>query len=407
MAEQPNHPRNTKKFSVPGQNWQQETAQDTPRDPWTNARQNPPHEQWNSAPQNPPYEQRNSAPQNPPYEQRNSTPQNPPRDQWGGAPQNPPRDQWGTERQYAAEQPYAPDRMQNIPYADQGGQRPPQKKNMLIIVIAALVSLLLLAAGVIVFLTQKDKCAKNEEEPEPVAEEPSYTNDEQPKQDNGSSAQQEQTAPVQQQEQTAPAQQTEPIEAPVPEPDFPLKKNGKSVGSANELSLYDVVTFGVYPQGSMGGEAPIEWYVIEKDGNKVRLLAVSVLDRYEFHKLNAAHEFTDSDLYRWLNGEFKNTAFAAEEKTVLASSVSLLNRNELKRLLQKQYWVADATDYAVAQGYDTKNGIWWLGEFSRTHYYEDGTYACCAYCVNNKGEIVEYEVDFNGKGVRPMIIIQF
>lgn len=182
-----------------------------------------------------------------------------------------------------------------------------------------------------------------------------------------------------------------------------MKKNGKSVYSASELSMFDRVTFGSYPQGSMGGRAPIDWYVIEKDGDKVRLLAVSILDSCLWHRYNTAPAFQESDLYRWLNDSFIKEAFNAEENAALAAPVSLLKKNEFNKLVRDPYRTASATEYAISRGFDTAHNLWWLGEFARIDIYEDGTTACCAYCVENTGEVGWYEVDFSGKGVRPSI----
>ena len=53
----------------------------------------------------------------------------------------------------------------------------------------------------------------------------------------------------------------------------PVKKNGQAVSSADELRVYDVVTFGSYPLRSFSDYAGIEWVVLSKSENRVTLLS--------------------------------------------------------------------------------------------------------------------------------------
>ena len=205
-----------------------------------------------------------------------------------------------------------------------------------------------------------------------------------------------------------------PEPTPTPAPDHPLKKNGRAVASASELSLYDVVTFGNYPQTSMGSEKPIQWYVVEKEGNKVTLLSVYALDSRKFHNKNEEVTFLGSDIFKWLNDDFKYRAFNDEETAVMASPVSLMGKEDAMRL-PLTYRKTTSTDYAISQGADAKRCLWWVGDFSKTYefveyygwWWYDTSLANCAYCVHDDGDIWEYQVNFSGKAVRPMIVIQF
>ena len=205
-----------------------------------------------------------------------------------------------------------------------------------------------------------------------------------------------------------------PEPTPTPAPDHPLKKNGRAVASASELSLYDVVTFGNYPQTSMGSEKPIQWYVVEKEGNKVTLLSVYALDSRKFHNKNEEVTFLGSDIFKWLNEDFRNRAFNSEETAVMASPVSLMSKEDAKRL-PLNYRKTSSTEYAISQGADAKRCLWWVGDFSKTYefvesygwWWYDTSLANCAYCVHDDGDIWEYQVNFSGKAVRPMIVIQF
>ena len=212
-------------------------------------------------------------------------------------------------------------------------------------------------------------------------------------------------------------------EPPTPEPPAPepptqeslVKKNGKPVFSADELSLYDVVTFGRYPQTEYGSETPIEWYVIKIDGNKVRRLSRYCLDSRQYHhSIVKRVEFENSDLYKWLNNEFKNEAFSEEERLMLSRSVTLLNQSEVMKL-PKDLRGADATEYAVKVcEFNEEKSFWWLGETAdnvdyvwdyNTWEYKERHYA---WAMKGDGSDIWYfVVDFHHKGVRPAITIQF
>ena len=230
--------------------------------------------------------------------------------------------------------------------------------------------------------------------------------------------------PAPAQEPTEPKEDTtEPIGQPTePKEDTtesteesPVRKSGKSVLSAKELSLYDVVTFGRYIQTEMGSETPIEWYVIRIDGNKVRLMSKYCLDSCRYHsgKFDMV-EFEDSELYRWLNKEFKKDAFSDEERQMLTNGVTLLNRSEAKKL-PLEYRKAKATEYAIeVRGFNEKKDFWWLGESCEDPAYEwddetwDYVECYCAYAMKGDGEdIWSFAMTFHGKGVRPVITIQF
>ena len=80
------------------------------------------------------------------------------------------------------------------------------------------------------------------------------------------------------------------------------------------------VTFGRYPQNNGDKPEPIEWQVLENDGKTVLLLAKYGLDCQPFH-----HEWVDvgwdnCDLRKWLNREFFNKAFNADEQKQIADS---------------------------------------------------------------------------------------
>ena len=332
----------------------------------------------------------------------------------------------GPKDQYAE-----PPRGTRSQYDRNGGQQPPETGKKLLIACVAILSALLLAAIVwIVF--SATRCGKTEEKPVDAAATAEPTEAPTPTPEPTEAPTPEPTSAPTPEPTPTPAPTPEPTPVPTPEPtptptpaptpeptptpapDHPLKKNGRAVASASELSLYDVVTFGNYPQTSMGSEKPIQWYVVEKEGNKVTLLSVYALDSRKFHNKNEEVTFLGSDIFKWLNEDFRNRAFNDEEIAVMASPVSLMSKEDAKRL-PLNYRKTSSTDYAISQGADAKRCLWWVGDFSKTYefidyygwWWYDTSLANCAYCVHEDGDIWEYQVNFSGKAVRPMIIVQF
>ena len=458
MAEQPTTPRNSKKFAAP--NTTQNAAPGggkgfsapSERAPMTNgprgsgafsapSERNP----WQS-------EKGFSAPTQPNQLKYGRQPQDP----WANRQQNEQREPLQFETQTVQEdlryesplqeEPYRPYAEQ--PYYENsgndpqyGGYEPPKKKsNALIYVIIALAAALVLAAGAIIFITQKDKCASDsdggETETASQAEQNSSTGPQDEQQDKQQSSYTEPQDEPQDEPQSGYTEQnnyaepqdepqsgnTEPQDEPqsgyteqqTQEAFYPVKKNGKSVTSASELSLYDVVTFGNYPQTSLGVEKPIRWYVVRKEDNKVTLLSVYALDSRQFHNKNEQVTFLGSDIFKWLNEDFRNRAFSDEETAVMASPVSLMGKDDAMNL-PLTYRKASSTEYAISQGADAKRCLWWVGDFSKTYefveyygwWWYDTSLANCAYCVHDDGQIWEYQVNFSGKAVRPMVIVQF
>ena len=88
----------------------------------------------------------------------------------------------------------------------------------------------------------------------------------------------------------------------------------------------DIVTFGSYEQNNEDdGTEPIEWKVIDRDGDKLLLFSVYSLDYQRYHSTRASTTWADSDIRQWLNEDFFSDAFSAEEQ---AKIVTVTNSNE-------------------------------------------------------------------------------
>ena len=190
-----------------------------------------------------------------------------------------------------------------------------------------------------------------------------------------------------------------------------LRKNGAEVTSVSTLNLYDVVTFGRYPQGAYGEFVDIEWIVIGFDGdNRVKLMSRYALDTHTYHDSKEMVSWTSSALYIWLNSSFRANAFNQEEQSFLSGDISVPSVEEAKAL-PSTYRKCFSTAYAIGQGGDAIRCIWWLNDktvrIEREDDQGDKKYYCFASVVNDSGEVAPgaIQANFHGKVIRPTIIV--
>ena len=140
-----------------------------------------------------------------------------------------------------------------------------------------------------------------------------------------------------------------------------VRKGAEEAGEA-----VDYMTFGRYPQTAEGEVQPVEWRVLARENNKALVISRYVLDARRFDP--ESNDWSESEIRRWLNGEFYNSTFSDEEKVRIISfnqdNVFLLSREEAEKYFA--YEVArrcKPTDYAKAKGaleIDDFSYSWWL-----------------------------------------------
>lgn len=196
---------------------------------------------------------------------------------------------------------------------------------------------------------------------------------------------------------------------------------------AVEAKRGDTFFFGEYEQdGDLeNGPEPIEWIVLKNKDNKLYVMSKYGLDNKPYHYKREAVTWETCSLREWLNGEFYEAAFSAEEKAMIADTeltnadnpyynteggndtidkVFLLSYKEF----EPQAFAYDLclpTVYGEMQGIyvDTKwitQCDWWLrtvgiNEESATYGAKDG------------GSSGGYGVNYDGAAVRPCINIEY
>ncbi len=90
-----------------------------------------------------------------------------------------------------------------------------------------------------------------------------------------------------------------------------------SAGNMSAVSIAgDIVEFGRYEQDNneFDGQEPIEWIVLDVQEDRTLLISRYLLDAQQYHTAKEDITWENCTLRQWLNSEFLDTAFNAEEK---------------------------------------------------------------------------------------------
>ncbi|WP_019002297.1 protein kinase domain-containing protein [Succinimonas amylolytica] len=90
-----------------------------------------------------------------------------------------------------------------------------------------------------------------------------------------------------------------------------------------KLKIGEYFRFGNYPQNSAGSTSPIEWLVLEVNGNEAFIISRYGLDCHQYHYAEYKEiTWEQCDLRNWLNNDFLKAAFSKEEqKRIILSEV--------------------------------------------------------------------------------------
>lgn len=188
----------------------------------------------------------------------------------------------------------------------------------------------------------------------------------------------------------------------------------------------DYVFFGAYEQdnSASNGKEDIEWLVLEVKDGKALVISKYALDCKQYNTKYTDVTWEACTLRRWLNNDFINAAFSAEEKAIIPTVTVSSDKNPeysanpgnatqdqvflLSITEANKYFSSDSarqcepTDFAVANGAwerDSGNCWWWL----RTPGY-DQLSAAFVYYDGGVGELGN-SVYSGGPAVRPALWI--
>ncbi len=168
--------------------------------------------------------------------------------------------------------------------------------------------------------------------------------------------------------------------------------SNNTVSSFKNVNVGDYIKFGSYPQTSNGDIQPIEWLVLSKENNKMLVISRYGLDAKRFD--GSSNKWVNSEIRKWLNGEFYNKVFTDQEKKCInlsnlsdvgtSDNVFLLSKEEAEKYFaNKDERKCKASEYAVKNGayVNSRDGysVWWL----RSHSPRNGNrvYDVCIFVI--------------------------
>lgn len=191
------------------------------------------------------------------------------------------------------------------------------------------------------------------------------------------------------------------------------------------VNVGDTYRFGSYEQDNnkSNGQEDIEWLVLAKEGTKILVISKEALDCKPYNTSYTDVTWETCTLRKWLNNDFINAAFSADERTMIPTVTVSADKNPdysanpgnatqdqvflLSITEVNKYFSSDSarqckpTDYAVANGaWERDSGnCWWLRSL--------GDILFSAAYVNRGGGVREngYTVDVGGNAVRPALWI--
>lgn len=206
--------------------------------------------------------------------------------------------------------------------------------------------------------------------------------------------------------------------------------------STPSIAVGDTLTFGRYPQTAEGTDStPIEWIVLDRDGDNVLLLSKYGLDVIPYNTKKGNITWENCTLRTWLNRDFLQATFTREEQSAIPTvtvdnspsqgfdtwktnggndtqdQIFLLSYSQVYRYFNVEYAIDDPdartkpTARAIANGahtnsqYETEDGAascyWWLRS--------PGYYQYHATFVSTSGSLGYDNVNTQDACVRPAL----
>lgn len=195
-------------------------------------------------------------------------------------------------------------------------------------------------------------------------------------------------------------------------------------GERSAGEMMETVFFGNYPQNAETAEL-IEWIILDIQDDRVLLLAKNCIDSLTWHNAHESITWAHCDLRAWLNGEFMQTSFTAQEQERILLSdldnsdafgygtpvgentqdkVFLLSTAEVEKYLpEASLRTVKPTEYAISHGaYANANGdcAWWLRSLGMTE--TSPAYLSSGGSFGSRS----HEVNETIIGVRPAVWVQ-
>lgn len=165
------------------------------------------------------------------------------------------------------------------------------------------------------------------------------------------------------------------------------------INKIKTANVGDIIVFGTYEQDNniSNGKELIEWLVLAKKGNRVLVISDKALDCQLYNNTSDYYKnitWEICSLRKWLNADFINVAFSAEEQSKIQSTTVSADKNpkygsnpgnattdkvfSLSINEVNKYFTSDEARRCVPTAYAKANGANVID-----NYHEEGTSVCC------------------------------
>ncbi len=148
------------------------------------------------------------------------------------------------------------------------------------------------------------------------------------------------------------------------------KDSADQIKRCNQLTLTnpqvgDYVWFGSYEQDNdtSNGKEEIEWLVLAKEGNKILVVSKYALDCRQYNTSSTNVTWETCTLRKWLNNDFINAAFSADEKAMIPTVTVSADKNP---------------GYSIYPGNSTSDNIFLLSITEAEKHFSDDDARMCA-----------------------------
>lgn len=178
----------------------------------------------------------------------------------------------------------------------------------------------------------------------------------------------------------------------------------------------DTLFFGSYEQdgNTLNGPEPVEWIVLEKQGDRALLLSKYCLDYRSYNSESFDPDWAASTLRPWMNGEFLNALFTPAMQSLILPTAPDADETDMLFLLSAEeatHYFPDPADRGAGTTYYGRtqssyvptadgNTWWWLRSANADR--------SSIHCVDYFGEIFDYGMNADNHlvGVRPALWLE-
>ena len=108
-------------------------------------------------------------------------------------------------------------------------------------------------------------------------------------------------------------------------------EENKDVAVSNAYNIGDFIKLGKYEQDNdiANGREDIEWIIVDVQEDKVLAVSKYGIDTQLFHRTREAVTWETSDLRKWLNNDFYNSAFSNDQQNKIISTLVTADKHPI------------------------------------------------------------------------------